>query len=245
MGATIIVVYNQRRIKMEIYEGNNLIGTVKQYSGVPQQNVITYNVSEKVLDDARGYLVYNGNWNFYKMNQYTPPDDYKRLALILESPHTDEYSINGVLQRTPNGLLVPQRPANGFAGDQIDNFIQNRPWIIRLIPSCVYKVKVINAIQYQCSAFDYIQGMTKLVRTLRDAVFLEMWNNTQTGTTQFQSDLVNRIMKYSPNVIINACTKGTRTPTLQMRVEGLIQTMASDFYDIDDHPANPGKFRWK
>ena len=175
----------------------------------------------------------------------TPPDDYKKLALILESPHTDEYSINGVLQRTPNGLLVPQRPANGFAGNQIDKFIQNRPWITRLIPSCVYKVKVMNAIQYQCSAFDYIQGMTKLVRPLRDAIFLEMWDNTKTGTTQFQSDLVDRIMKYSPNVIINACTKGTRIPTLQMRVEGLIQTMASDFYDIDDHPANPGNLRWE
>ncbi|WP_298527971.1 hypothetical protein [uncultured Ruminococcus sp.] len=231
---------------MYIYEGANLIGSVKQYSGVPQQYIITYNASEKTPDDVRGYLVYNGNWNFYKMNQYTPPDDYKKLALILESPHTDEYSINGVIQRTPNGLLIPQRPANGFAGDQIDKFIQNRPWVnsLRNI-SDVFEVYIMNAIQYQCSAFDYIQGMTKLISPLRDAIFLEMWNNTKTGTTQFQSDLVDRIMKYSPNVIINACTKGTRTPTLQMRVEGLIQTMASGFYDIDDHPANPGKYRWK
>ena len=102
-----------------------------------------------------------------------------------------------------------------------------------------------NAIQYQCSAFDYIQGLNKFVRTLTDAVFLEMWNYRTNGAHYpFQDDFVNRIQKYSPDVIINACTKGKVKPSLQIRVESLIINMASK-YDTDDHPANPGIFRWR
>lgn len=47
---------------MDIYEGENWVGYVNQYSG----KIITYTVSEKVLDDIRGYLVFNDNWHFYK-----------------------------------------------------------------------------------------------------------------------------------------------------------------------------------
>lgn len=232
---------------MDIYEGQNLIDCVKQYSGVPLQKNITYTVSEKVSDDIRGYLVFNGNWHFYKKNQYSSAEGHKKkLALVLESPHKDEYRINKVLQRTPNnGALIPQRPANGFAGNQIDHFIQNRPWIKRLSTSNIYEVFIMNAIQYQCSAYDYIQGMKKTVRRLTDAIFLVMWNNTKTGTTHFQSDFANRIKRYSPDVIINACTKGTCVPDLQMEVANVIGTMASDFYATDYHPANPRRFRWR
>lgn len=154
---------------MDIYEGENWVGYVNQYSG----KIITYTVSEKVLDDIRGYLVFNDNWHFYKKYQDTPTINCKKkLALVLESPHKDEYRINKVLQRNPNnGTLIPQRPANGFAGDQIDHFIQNRPWIKRLSTSNIYEVFVMNAIQYQCSAYDYIQGMKKAVRRLTDAIF--------------------------------------------------------------------------
>lgn len=231
---------------MDIYEGNTPIGSVKQYTGVPHQNSITYNISEKVSDDIRGYLVFNGVWTFCKKNQISQPKDYKKLALILESPHKDEYRINGILHKTSTGLLIPQRPANGFAGEQIDNFIQNRPWINGLLnTSDVYEVFIMNAIQYQCSAFDYIQGLNKFVRTLTDAVFLEMWNYRTNGAHYpFQDDFVNRIQKYSPDVIINACTKGKVKPSLQIRVESLIINMASK-YDTDDHPANPGIFRWR
>lgn len=230
---------------MDVYEGNILLGAVKQYSNVPVQTSISFMTSEKVSDDIRGYLGFNSTWHFYSPKQYTPKNnDHKKLALILESPHKDEYRINNVLQKTANEQLIPQRPANGFAGVQIDNFIQNRPWIKHLNTTDVYEVFIMNAIQYQCSAVDYIQGMNKFVRRLTDNIFLVMWNYNKSGLNPFRTDFVNRIQKYSPDVIINACTKGTRKPTLQMRVETLIRNMAASYY-TDYHPASTGKNIWK
>lgn len=120
------VVYQKELLKMDVYFENQWIGN----AGLQSASRIDFYTSHKVNDEVRGYLIYdNGNWKLVKPSIIGTSDIIEKIALILESPHKDEYVSNS---NPPN----PVRPANGnkygTAGYAINHFIVNRNWINNL-----------------------------------------------------------------------------------------------------------------
>ena len=107
--------------EMDVILNNSVVGQVNG----PLQSVI-FDTKDAVHDEIRGYLVYvNSNWSFVGPTQYSIQynnETIKKLALVLESPHKDEYDNN----------FVPLRPANGKTGNSINTKICSRGFISNL-----------------------------------------------------------------------------------------------------------------
>ena len=144
----------------------------KLNSGIQNATVIFSN-NEKVMDEPRGFLKYvNNQWVFYGLSQITPKA-FEKMAIVLESPHKDEFSSTG----------VPIRPANGITGSKINlllaQVINNRsPKGIN--KSIIYKVYLVNSIQYQTSCYQALHNYPDYNanwHTIRNCVFKALWNN--------------------------------------------------------------------
>jgi hypothetical protein len=224
---------------MNIYFNNALIGTTTVQCSVTLPNRIDYYSSHKVNDEVRGYLVFDGTWNFIPPCSVQKEFKIQKLALILESPHKNEYQSNS---------YIPIGPARGTSCERIERCIVNRQWVRQLDSNCVYEICVMNAIQYQCSAWNYISGFSKLDTVLRNNLFKKMW----TGFAR--KSFVHRIEDYSPDKIVNCCTGMTTDNTgnvcpqrnsLADLVEKAIQTSFQGSHICDYHPATLGKKQWK
>ena len=164
-------------------------------------NNLSYTNSDKVNDERRGFLYYNNGWVFCGLNQITQ-SRFDNLVLILESPHKDEFS--------PAGF--PLRPANGITGTKINNLLAKHVQYIpglTLSKSKVYCVWIVNAIQYQTSAYHQlhtISGYSDYWRSLRDKVFKTMWDSK--SPFNLQADLLQRLNAIAPRVCINCVTGG-------------------------------------
>ncbi|MGH8158260.1 MAG: hypothetical protein ACREPQ_09080 [Rhodanobacter sp.] len=115
-------------------------------------------------------------------------DDRKRLIIVLESPHRDEFSKRFAKRDEPG-------PAFGVTGRNIRNYI----WAVLKgveIPEDT-EVVLMNAIQYQCS-------LGEKTGVCRDEVFDKLWWNKGEG------DFENRIRDLARlgDVIFNCCTRG-------------------------------------
>ena len=121
-------------------------------TGLLNRNIY-FNNEDGVFDEARGYLYYDPTssaWVFCGLNQITPRNP-RIMALILESPHKSEYDATG----------KPLRPANGKTGTCINNYLgkQIKATPPRNInPESIYKVHLVNAIQFQTSCYNQLHG---------------------------------------------------------------------------------------
>lgn len=97
-----------------------------------------------------------------------------------------------------DGESVTSRPANGKTGECINHLLNGflRDYISDNLDEGIYEVGLINSIQYQCS-------LGESPKIYRDKLFLYHWING--GNEEFK----NRIERYSPNLLINSCTKGS------------------------------------
>lgn len=119
--------------------------------------------------------------------------DYKKLVVILESPHIYEFNVKDL-----NGNIIGNRPANGNTGKRfINKFseIINNNFSSKLGKDN-YLVYLVNSIQYQCSL-----GIS--TKIFRDYVWLSLWKEKD-----IRRDFVERIKAINPDVIINCCTSG-------------------------------------
>lgn len=126
------------------------------------------------------------------------------IALILESPNSKEFSHNECLG-----------PAMGKTGDGITNILlgniakfitvndlQNFGSYFKTsseIVEGVYKLLIINAVQYQCSLGD-LNG--KSMENHKDDIFKKFFDNDA------RKDFVKRLKQFNPKIIINCCTGG-------------------------------------
>lgn len=126
---------------MRVVLDGQFVGTVTE-GRLPK---VVFNTADAVQDEVRGYLVYNNGWTFCDVQQYKPTYNkkLKKLALILESPHKDEYDNN----------FKPVRPANGRTGNNICTKIYNRNFTFSLNCQNDYEVFLINPVQLQCSCY--------------------------------------------------------------------------------------------
>lgn len=185
-------------------------------SGIPNATVIFSN-NEKVIDEPRGFLKYvNSQWVFYGLSQITPKA-FEKMVIVLESPHKDEFSSMG----------VPIRPANGVTGSKINlllaQIVNNSP-PNGISQSIIYKVYLVNSIQYQTSCYQALHNYPDYNanwHTIRNYVFKALWNN---GNFSLQQDLRNRINLINPSVIMNCVTGGKANSSLRSIVEKVVKS---------------------
>lgn len=171
--------------------------------------------NKNVSDVTRGYLVFNSrnsSWEF-KINLYNCLNySIKRVALILESPHKDEYDI----------LYNPLVPANGLTGKKIyGKLITKLSNKITLQPNEIYEIHLMNPIQYQCSlyheleVFDfgahiYGNGIVHN-RIITNKVFSGLFfGRNSKHINYFRNDFIRRLKFYNPDIILNCCTSAKK-----------------------------------
>ena len=208
---------------MNIYFGGKSAQKVaKSKSTIVNNNTINVNFyqQDKVNDEKRGLLYYD---NFYKTwvfcgLQQKSVKNCDNLVLLLESPHKAEYDLYG----------NPLRPANGTTGTKINDLFakqanNNKSW--RLNKEKTYCIQLVNAIQYQTSAFNQLNNQknyNKQWRSIRNYIFKTLWKNEQ--LFNLQADLTKRINTIKSKITINCVTGGKSVSGLQSMVNKLIKS---------------------
>lgn len=208
---------------MDIYLNGVYITTINiSYNGS-----VYFQNAQAVQDEKRGYLMYINGWCFVSEPQYLflrQKKDLNKLALVLESPHVDEYSSH----------FVPLRPANGKTGIKLNKKITDRPFINNLNQNTDYEVYLMNPIQYQCSCHYHLtnNGYKTLISSdLTKKVFRALFNEKKGNLKQ---DFVNRLKTYSPDVIVNSCTSSLKTSVIKTTIQ---KAFAIPNYYEDIHPS--------
>lgn len=129
----------------------------------------------------------------------------RRVILILESPHKDEYAEAG-----------RPRPANGKTGENIRDHLVGVLIGRNLLQfKQRYALILMNAVRFPCSL-----GVKP--KCYRNAVFRSMWNH-QVVRHDFERRLGSYWRQGEHDIIVNACTLGEETSTrkaLRRLVEG-------------------------
>jgi hypothetical protein len=119
----------------------------------------------------------------------------KRIAIVLESPHTDEF-FNKSLNVFKSLGTTYSRPANGSTGENLYNYIVEIFYEkIRGLDDGIYSISLINSIQQQCSL-----GVN--TKYFRDRMWLHSW---------FDSNINNfaeRLTKFKPDIVFICTTVG-------------------------------------
>jgi hypothetical protein len=173
----------------------------------------------------------NERQNYYKSKYINT------IALILESPHTEEFDKDRCLG-----------PAMGTTGDGIKNILLgNLAKFIFIndlldygsyfktsseITEGLYKLLIVNAVQYQCSLGNLENDASK---RKRNKIFEDFFEKTA------KEDFKRRLKLYNPKIIINCCTGGHygEVDGLQKRVQEVIDSgNFSALKLIGSHPSS-------
>ena len=173
-------------------------------------------LQNKAEDEYIGDLAFNQSQQqfvFTLRSNYTSvfispielPIDKPKIAIILESPHKEEFGIQHL--QNQNGEIVTARPLNNTKTRNHLISIINQPFSNyfnqSLNKEMSYAVILVNSVQYQTSL-----GLNLMIddnKAIRDQVWL--WHWIKNG----ELDFINRIKQYKPKVFINMCTKGKST----------------------------------
>lgn len=191
---------------MDILINNVLYDQINLYS-----NITVDFQNRRVNDEIRGYIYfYNNSWTFV----YSKPNhvNIKKVAIILESPHKDEFDI----------YYNPLHPANGKTGLKIyKNIIHQLSKTINLSNQYCYEIFIMNPVPYQCSLYHELEvnnfgsniyGLFSHNRKLTNKVFSALFfgKKLNKGYKNLKDDFIDRVNKYNPDYIINCCTYSKR-----------------------------------
>ncbi|PYF05242.1 hypothetical protein [Ureibacillus chungkukjangi] len=129
----------------------------------------------------------------------------KTIAILLESPHIDEYEQN-------TEKLIPIGAAQGQTGKKIEKSIESLILALRehqaIEEQHKYRVIIINAVNFQTSLhFIHEKPMNNYYRELRDKMWQKMW----TEIPQTKNDFVNQLDSLKKDsILINACPKSLK-----------------------------------
>lgn len=183
-----------------------------QWNGVTANNIPTAHISNwpKVQDQVRGYyLCSSKGWSIVSSQCNVS----KRAALIVESPHKDEFDDN----------FNPIAPLNGASGKRFCGHIIKHlnAWLPPQNHIGTYLViKIFNPIQYQASLYHFINGLipydlpnvsakyTRIDRKMCNEVWKFLY-----CTCSLKQDFISRLSAYNPDYIINCCTGRKRYTT--------------------------------
>ena len=195
---------------IEIKWGSTSLGTVN-YNKANSSATITVDISQwpTVKNTVRCYMSYDGQRtvNILPFKKY---QNIVKVAMIVESPHKDEF----------DGNFNPLVPLNGLSGKRFDNAITSKmsSWITSSqyngTPATL-EIKIFNPVQYQTSLHHLLNNKIPfhnpkvniaqygLDATLRNDVWRLLYENQLTGC---KSTFISDLTTYSPHLIINCCT---------------------------------------
>ena len=206
---------------MDIYLNNTFLTSTKL--PVTIQRVDFYNI-QRVADELRGYLIFdNGAWHFIGINQfllmYTGRTAVEKIALILESPHKDEY----------DQQFHPIRPANGKTGLKINSALVNRSMISKLNKKISYEIYIINPVQFQASCYHWVGN--SYCRNHTNKVFRALFNKNKGNQ---RNDFISRLNAYNPDIVFCCCTSNLKN-IVKNAIEN--SSAVSKPYYSDCHPS--------
>lgn len=140
---------------------------------------------------------------YSKMNIDRKYKGYKRIVIIIESPHKDEYSFD----------YKPIGPAQGKTGIMIEKNIDK---ILELfnITYGKYILIISNPVQFQASLGSFYSG------GLHDSIRNNLWTKLH---EIYKTDFESRLNRYKPDYILNATTDGR-----QKRIDKLIKNLIAE-----------------
>ena len=160
-----------------------------------------------VSDNIRGYYQVKKTRASIKVRAISKPLYFLKIALLVESPHKDEF----------DEIFNPISPLNGNSGKKFAKGIIARlgQWFNNAnINTGVYnfEIKIINPIQYQTSLYHFLNdkieyntygnfGYNAIDHALRNDVWRFLFERCN-----LKSNFIDRVKDYSPNYIINCCT---------------------------------------
>jgi len=182
-------------------------------------NIFTHQT--KVQDKHKFQFIYQRNSQKEEYSLCSPTncdESCKVIAIILESPHYEEYKYQDCLQnsftiksRTKHkktkiqtiNSLIPVEPANGSTGNLM------KRWLTPILSNIgvsfgSYCVWVVNPVQWQTSLF-MLHGESlglKKYNNLRNDVWKKIWN-----ISDIKTNFENRVNQLAPEYILNCCTK--------------------------------------
>ena len=191
--------------------------------------------------------------NEKKIKKYIADNFLKTIVIVLESPHTDEF-----LKKNKERLAIG--PACGETGEHLywwlpEVMLKYLPFLvdkvtkkvkyysIKDIESGVYVIKLVNAIQFQCSLGENTEPSKKTKekdKCYRDKVFAKMWDSAEVIES-----FIKRIKDARPNIIINCCTRGNlgkKCGTLRDRVQKELNAKSKNLSCLllrAAHPSGP------
>lgn len=178
------------------FDFSNIDHTATNLLLCPDQYVAFYtpgNVGNELSDRYYTNINYiydtSGNKKCTNKNKNT-------IAIILESPHRDEYEC-------VNGVLVPRGPLCGKWKDFKNNFHNaiSASSVKSLLKGTVtYSISFINAIQYQCSQGKPLWNNTKN-QAQKNSNVINCWYSG------FNVDLIQRLTALNPSIVINLSGK--------------------------------------
>lgn len=123
----------------------------------------------------------------------------KIILLVLESPHSEEYTEK----------YKPLVPANGKSGKRIDMFIGELvETLIKALASngceAEYSLAIVNPIQWQTSLGYFVEG--ELHACLRDTVWRKMYSKNYGNCKKNFENMIEKLPNNS--IIVNGCTGG-------------------------------------
>lgn len=163
------------------------------------------------------------NESNYKDKSTDRDKKYKSIILLLESPHCDEFNSN----------KIPIAPAQGETGKLIDKNIFN---VLEEILSSEEKsifnegdnirIIIANPIQYQTSLYMYHnRKLEDEYQTLRNRCWRAIWNEKN-----IKDDFKERIKRYNPTLIINACTYSLKDKVTEFLKENKFNNIYTSYH---------------
>lgn len=168
-------------------------------------------------------IKYNIDYNATGYKTYLGKRLKSPVVVILESPHKEEFC---------KMCGMPIGPARGKTGNYFDEhfgkLIKNSS-IYQYINAGMHAVVFVNAVQYQCSLGNSLQGKNNAQnRIICDKNWVRCFN----GGCKY--DLKRRVAALKPIAIINLCTKGKRN------LRGIVQPYVNQIatYTYGNHPSS-------
>ena len=161
----------------------------------PDQKVATIKFNGSEFEFGENFILKEERKANEKKVEIKKIKQIKRIVVILESPHNDEF--NAEITGPALG-----RTGINFERDFIELFNDlhlNRP---NKIVKCEHEIIFMNAIQYKTS----LGGDTEI---FRDRVWLTLWSDKYV-----RQNFKKRIEGYKPDIVINLCTIGSHKEDL-------------------------------
>ena len=188
--------------------------TVAQCDGKPikceDQFVAIIEVTQSKVD----YLKNDFPKENRKLQKFYQDSELDTIAIVLESPHTHEFSKNDYIG-----------PAIGTSGTNIEKFLLGNLAKYMLVNDLQkngayffpnprinlgkYRILLLNSVQYQCSLGALNSDDDK---KRRDNIFSKMFSESAV-----KQDFSERLKKHSPKIIINCCTKGDSNTLINLQ----------------------------